>query len=119
MPKAKFEILTFKREMVQRKYIVEVDEKQLRQILSELSPAENVLNLNEEDFLEYPDGRGQICTRIELMGAGIEMRRLQEIVGKAVYAKGMCGKEVQTSFAKASSVRSGKILVGPVRTVPG
>jgi hypothetical protein len=117
MPKGRFEIYTFKREMIRRDYVVEVEEKELRHILSGLKSEENVMDLDERDFLEYPNGVGQICTRVELMGAQDEMRRLQQIVGKKVYEKGLCGEAIYAYAVPAKAGLSGSVLVARVRTV--
>jgi hypothetical protein len=116
MPKSRITIYTFKRETVRRKFVAELTEKQLRHILSGLQPKENVMDLNEDDFLDYPDGRGQICTRVELMGAKTEMRRLQEIVAKSAYVDKLFGHE--TEICLVDYGRSGQIIVDSVRTVP-
>lgn len=118
MPKSRIEIFTYKREVVERRFVVDLTEKELRHILSGLSSMENVMDLNECDFLDYPDGRGQICTRIELMGAQAEMRRLQEIVGRKLYESGKCDNPVHMYVVPSSMARSGALKVSSVRTVP-
>jgi hypothetical protein len=117
MPKSRVEILTYKRELVQRRFVVEVTEKELRHILSGLSSTENVMNLDERDFLDYPDGRGEICTRVELTGAQAEMRRLQEIVGRKLFESSKCIDTVDIYAVPTNVARSGTVTVNSVRTV--
>ena len=82
MCKIIFEVDSFEWGLIRTRERATVSEDELKKLLSELNEHENPLGVEATELRDYLDGRGQLLTRVALMGAKKQMDELLDRIAE-------------------------------------